>query len=187
MIWIPTPALPYGPAANDRPHPRPNRCEHPTTRSGPSEDSPCASPCQPVLVWTCCCPGVTVLSAVGIIRRNMWSEAQARQCPQRACAMCALPRPLARSRLHPRPRGQRVTSARTRGRISQSSRHTEAVAGVDQRNGSPERQMLWRITASLRASATRALPDPDRLAIASAQSFRLEARFTRVRRTKAAS
>jgi hypothetical protein len=29
-------------------------------------------------------PRVTVLSAVGIIRRNIWSEAQALQCPQRA-------------------------------------------------------------------------------------------------------
>jgi len=31
-------------------------------------------------------PRVTVLSAVGIIRRNIWSEAQALQCPQRADA-----------------------------------------------------------------------------------------------------
>ena len=29
-------------------------------------------------------PQVTVLSAVGIIRRNIWSEAQVLQCPQRA-------------------------------------------------------------------------------------------------------
>jgi hypothetical protein len=29
-------------------------------------------------------PRVTVLSAVGIIRRNIWSEAQVLQCPQRA-------------------------------------------------------------------------------------------------------
>jgi hypothetical protein len=28
-------------------------------------------------------PRVTVLSAVGIIRRNIWSEAQVLQCPQR--------------------------------------------------------------------------------------------------------
>jgi hypothetical protein len=28
--------------------------------------------------------GVTVLSAVGMVRRNIWSEAQALQCPQRA-------------------------------------------------------------------------------------------------------
>jgi hypothetical protein len=27
---------------------------------------------------------VTVLSAVGVIRRNIWSEAQVLQCPQRA-------------------------------------------------------------------------------------------------------
>ena len=29
-------------------------------------------------------PRVTVLFAVGIIRRNIWSEAQVLQCPQRA-------------------------------------------------------------------------------------------------------
>jgi transposase len=32
----------------------------------------------------CCRTGVTVLSAVGRLRRNIWSEAQALQCPQRA-------------------------------------------------------------------------------------------------------
>ncbi len=100
--------------------------------------------------------------------------------------MCALPRPLARSRLHHRPGGQR-SRPQERANGSHWLSHHEAVVVADQRNGSPERQMLWRMTASLRASATRALPDPDRLAIASAQSFRLEARFTRVRRTTAAS
>src|SRR5215471_10895173 len=30
------------------------------------------------------CPGDTVLSAVGTIRRNIWSEARVLQCPQRA-------------------------------------------------------------------------------------------------------
>ena len=29
-------------------------------------------------------PRVTVLSAVGVIRRNIWSEIQVLQCPQRA-------------------------------------------------------------------------------------------------------
>jgi len=47
--------------------------------------------------------------------------------------------------------------------------------------------MLCRITDSLRANATRALPGPDRFAITCAQSFRLEARLTRVRITTAAS
>ena len=41
--------------------------------------------------------------------------------------------------------------------------------------------MLCRITDSFLARATRALPMPDRLAIASAQSFRPEVRLTRVR------
>src|ERR1700741_3934891 len=55
-----------------------------------------------------------------------------------------------------------------------------------QRNRCPERQMLCRITESFLASATRALPLPDRLAIACAQSFKLEALFNRVRTTPAA-
>jgi hypothetical protein len=47
-----------------------------------------------------------------------------------------------------------------------------AMAGVAQRNGTPDRQTLCRITDSLRAQATRALPEPERRSIASAQSFR---------------
>jgi hypothetical protein len=43
------------------------------------------------------------------------------------------------------------------------------------------------MTASLRANATRALPGPDFLAIASAQSFSGEGRLTRVKITTAAS
>ena len=58
-----------------------------------------------------------------------------------------------------------------------------ALACSDQRNGCPERQTLCRITESFLASATRALPFPDRLAIARAQSFKLEALFNRVRIT----
>jgi hypothetical protein len=51
----------------------------------------------------------------------------------------------------------------------------------------PDRHMLCRITASFRASATRALPTPDRLVIAWAQSFGPKARLTRVINTTAAS
>src|SRR3954468_13713043 len=54
-----------------------------------------------------------------------------------------------------------------------------AMAGAAQRNGSPDRQTLCRITDSLRAQATRALPEPERRSIASAQSFRCSGRFTR--------
>ena len=54
-----------------------------------------------------------------------------------------------------------------------------AMAGVAQRNGTPDRQTLCRITDSLRAKATRALPEPERRSIASAQSFRYRDRFTR--------
>ncbi len=62
-----------------------------------------------------------------------------------------------------------------------------AARSVDQRNGWPERQMRCRIVQSFLASATRALPIPDRLAIAWAQSFRPEAFFTRDKITTAAS
>jgi hypothetical protein len=61
------------------------------------------------------------------------------------------------------------------------------IAGSAQRNGFPERQTLCRMTESFLASATRALPMPDRLAIASAQSFNSEAFLTRVMITTAAS
>jgi hypothetical protein len=47
--------------------------------------------------------------------------------------------------------------------------------------------MLCKMTDSFRANAIRAFPAPDRLAIASAQSFRPDARFTRVISTTAAS
>src|ERR1700730_10940174 len=62
-----------------------------------------------------------------------------------------------------------------------------ALGCSDQRNGSPERQTLCKITESFLASATRALPLPDRLAIARAQSFKREALLTRDRITTAAS
>jgi hypothetical protein len=49
------------------------------------------------------------------------------------------------------------------------------------------RQMLCKITANLRASATRALFVPDRLAIFIAQILRPKGRLTRVMITVAAS
>src|SRR3954469_8810402 len=48
-----------------------------------------------------------------------------------------------------------------------------AMTGAAHRNGSPDRQTLCRMTDSLRAKATRALPEPERRSIASAQSFRV--------------
>src|SRR5262245_42063092 len=62
-----------------------------------------------------------------------------------------------------------------------------AFAGSDQRNGFPERQTLCKITESFLARATRALPFPDRLAIARPHSFRLEDFLTGARITTAAS
>jgi hypothetical protein len=55
-----------------------------------------------------------------------------------------------------------------------------------QQNGSPVRQMLFMITASLRARATRALFVPDRLAIFIAHTLRPKGRLTRVMMTVAA-
>ena len=62
--------------------------------------------------------------------------------------------------------------------LTSSMSYAAAVCGA-QRNGSPDRQTLCRITDSLRAKATRALPEPERRPIASAQSFRYRDRFTR--------
>ena len=47
-----------------------------------------------------------------------------------------------------------------------------AFACSDQRDGSPKRQTLCRITGSFLATATCALPLPDRLAMACRQSFK---------------
>jgi hypothetical protein len=98
-------------------------------------------------------------------RRNIWFEAQALQCPQRA-------------RMASRGPGPSLAAARTLAlvgnhhircdaRMDPGEGFRQTAAGCsDQRNGSPERHMLCRITESFRASATRALPAPDRLAIA---------------------
>ena len=137
--------------------------------------------------FRCCHAGVTVLSAVDVCRRNIWSEAQALQCPQRAHTEYMRPNGLPRSLPAPSPRwATRTRATLPRGWIS--SRFAQAsTACSDQRNGSPDRQMLCRITDSLRASATRALAMPERFAMASAQSFKRDARFTRVKITTAAS
>jgi len=50
----------------------------------------------------------------------------------------------------------------------------ETISCVPQQNASPVRQMLCKITANLRASATRALFVPDRLAIFIAQILRTQ-------------
>ena len=50
-----------------------------------------------------------------------------------------------------------------------------------------ERLTLCKITESFLATATRALPLPDRLAMACPQSFKLEAFLSRVKITTAAS
>jgi hypothetical protein len=58
-------------------------------------------------------PKVMVLFAVGERRRNIRSEAQTLQCPQRARAWIARPNGFRRSCLHLRPGGQRVTFDRS--------------------------------------------------------------------------
>ena len=84
------------------------------------------------------------------------------------------PRPRPRNCLHPRPGATRLSVSC--GRVSM--RYAAVVSGA-QRNGSPDRQTLCRITDNLRAKATRALPGPERCAMAAAQSFRCSDRLTR--------
>jgi hypothetical protein len=84
------------------------------------------------------------------------------------------PRPRPRNCLHPRPGATRLSVSC--GRVSM--RYAAIVCGV-QRNGSPDRQTLCRITDNLRAKATRALPGPERCSMAAAQSFRCSDRLIR--------
>ena len=107
------------------------------------------------------------------------SGGQALQGPQRAYVY-HVPIGPPRNCLHPRPGAMRVKC------LTRLMRYA-AITGADQRNGSPDRQTLCRITDNLRAKATRALPEPERRSIASAQSFRCSDRFTRCRITIAAS
>ena len=132
--------------------------------------------------------------------RNIWSEAQALQCPQRAHTEYvspnghprSLPAPSPRWATH-HPRLSRRANVLLQDNVKIRSGVLPVCAGqvpagsADQRNGWPERQMLCRIVQSFLASATRALPIPDRLAIAWAQSFRPEAFFTRDKIITAAS
>ena len=57
----------------------------------------------------------------------------------------------------------------------------------DQRKSVPPRHMRWRMTAILRASATRARLAPARLAIRRPHDFRAEGARTRVSKALAAS
>ena len=93
-------------------------------------------------------------------------EALALQGPQRAYDLITCP---------PAARAIACTLALGRscvGVSDESMTYAAALACGAQRNGSPDRQTLCRITESLRAKATRALPEPERRSIASAQSFR---------------
>lgn len=138
---------------------------------------------SPLSIRDCRCRGHGSLRG-RLCRRNIWSEAQALQGPQRVRVY--VPAPSARYAV--------VCTFAPQGNLSgltacSNSRtcHQAAVTGIDQRNGSPDRQILWSMTVSLRANATRALPGPDRRAIASAQVFKLQGRVNRVRMTTAAS
>ena len=92
-----------------------------------------------------------------------------------------------RSHPYPRPAGNHHIRLLSRMKLANRAVNQAVIAGSAQRNGFPERQTLCRMTESFLASATRALPMPDRLAIASAQSFNSEAFLTRVMITTAAS
>ena len=71
-----------------------------------------------------------------------------------------------RSHPYPRPAGNLHIRHLSRMKLTSRTVSQAAIATSDQRNGFPERQTLCRMTASFLASATRALPTPDRLAIA---------------------
>ena len=109
--------------------------------------------------------GVRVLSAVGHAAAISGSKARALRGPQRAGV---------KGRAHG-PNGAVARTLASR-REDASAGEAEAIAArayilvetADQRYGSPDRQMQCRRTESLRASATRALPGPDRFATASA-------------------
>jgi hypothetical protein len=83
----------------------------------------------------CRCPGVTVLSAVGMSRRNVWSEAQALQCPQRAGvrARCPGPSLAVACTLAPGATGTSTRSSRTCLIIS-SSRGCRCCDGPAERH-----------------------------------------------------
>ena len=115
--------------------------------------------------------------------RNIRSETQVLQGPQRGEHLVP-PQRLATQSPAPSPPGRSGRILCPSGfRASCQAGSGETV----QRNGSPERQIAWRMTESFRARATRALPAPDLAAIASAQSFRAHGRRTRVWMTTAAS
>jgi hypothetical protein len=116
---------------------------------------------------------VMVLFAVSAGCRNIWSGPEDRHCKvHNGLTLTRAHRPAAQLPA-PSPRGDACC------RIRRGSMSYAALAGAAQRNGSPDRQTLCRMTDSLRAKATRALPEPERRSIASAQSFRCSGRFTR--------
>src|SRR5215211_4062502 len=121
-----------------------------------------------------------VLFAVSAGCRNIWSGPEDRHCKvHNGLTLTRAHRPAAQLPA-PSPWGDAYG-------VSDEIDDYAAMAGSAQRNGSPDRQTLCRMTDSLRAKATRALPEPERRSIASAQSFRCSDRFTRCRITIAAS
>ena len=85
---------------------------------------------------------------------------------------------------HVPPAARAIACTRAQGQRSRlkklrTSFDCYAAACGAQRNGSPVRHTLCRITDNFRAKATRALPEPDRRSIADAQSFRCSDRLTR--------
>ena len=168
--------LPYGPAACDSLHQRPDTCQHPTTRSNqpktlllqPGRSLIAAPPSSLSFILYIACLGHGSLRGQHELPQHpvrSTSAGIARSTTGLRLITCPWPRP--RNCLHPRP-GATRSSAGYRG----ISMRYAAIAGGVQRNGSPERQTLCRMTDSLRAKATRALPGLERRSIATAQSFK---------------
>jgi hypothetical protein len=150
-----------------------------------------------LLAYFCRYTGVTVLSAVGKLPpQHLVRSTGTAMSTTGSHGVRAAQRPPLAVCLHPRPGGQLIIRAcavarmycyKIRSGISPARAGQAAADCANQQNGWPERQMLCKIVQSFLASATRALPSPDRLAIACAQSFRPEAFFTRDKITTAAS
>jgi hypothetical protein len=118
---------------------------------------------------------VTVLSAVSTSCRNIWSGPKRRHCKvHNGLTFDHMPTAPTAQLPAPSPRGDTLSASC--GRVLM--RYAAMTCGI-QRNGSPDRHTLCRITDNLRAKATRALPGPERCSMAAAQSFRCSGRLTR--------
>ena len=101
-----------------------------------------------------CLARVTVLSAVGVCRRNIWSEAQALQCPQRTRMRRTRPNGLPRSQPAPSPRWATFTPERVIARMYPGCLAKRPELAVPATNGTARR--IARCCAGSRTTSWRA-------------------------------